>query len=64
MVQKIFTSSFTVSKKPEQVFAAINTVRGWWSRGLKGESNKSGAVSCRLVFGVGLRVVRVRHQFA
>ena len=42
MTQKNFTSSFTVSQPPEQVFAAINNVRGWWSQGLKGESNKPG----------------------
>ena len=42
MTQKNFTSSFTVSQSPERAFAAINNVRGWWSQGLKGESDKSG----------------------
>ena len=42
MTQKNFTSSFTVSQSPEQVFTAINNVRAWWSQGLKGESDKSG----------------------
>ena len=42
MAQDNFTSSFIVSQSPENVFAAINNVRGWWSQGLKGESDKSG----------------------
>ena len=40
MTQQNFTSSFTVSQSPKQVFAAINNVRGWWSQGLKGTSDK------------------------
>ena len=42
MTRKNFTSSFTVSQSAEQVFTAINNVRGWWSQGLKGDSDKSG----------------------
>jgi len=29
MTQENFTTSFTVGQTPEQVFAAINNVRGW-----------------------------------
>ncbi len=43
MVQKNFTSSFTVSQSAEHAFSAINNVRGWWSQGLKGVSDKAGA---------------------
>ena len=42
MTQDNFTSTFTVSQTPEHVFAAINNVRGWWSQGLKGHSDRVG----------------------
>jgi len=42
MTTKNFTSSFTVKQSPEQVYAAINNVRGWWSQGLKGTSDRLG----------------------
>lgn len=38
-----FTTSFTVEQTPEEVFAAINNVRGWWSGKVTGETNKPGA---------------------
>ncbi len=38
-----FTTSFTVEQTPDQVFAAINNVRGWWSGEVAGETNKPGA---------------------
>jgi hypothetical protein len=37
-----FTSSFLVDKSPEEVFAAINNVRGWWSGNIEGETDKLG----------------------
>ncbi len=39
-----YTTAFTVDQTPEQVFAAINNVRGWWSGdpGVKGSTNKLG----------------------
>lgn len=37
-----FTTAFTVDQTPEQAFAAINNVRGWWSENIKGRTDKAG----------------------
>ena len=39
-----FTTAFTVDHAPEQVFAAINNVRGWWSEDIKGHAEKAGDI--------------------
>lgn len=38
-----FTTTFSVSETPEQVFAAINNVPGWWSGEVTGVTDKLGA---------------------
>jgi hypothetical protein len=38
-----FTTSFTVDKSAQEVFAAINHARGWWSENIDGPTDKLGA---------------------
>src|SRR6185369_9579081 len=42
MNNKDYTTSFTVDKTPEEAFAAINNVRGWWSGKIEGSADKLG----------------------
>jgi uncharacterized protein YndB with AHSA1/START domain len=43
MTTKDYTTSFLVDQSPEEVFAAINNVRGWWSGEINGRTDKLGA---------------------
>jgi hypothetical protein len=38
-----YTTAFTVEQTPEQVFSAVNNVRGWWSERIDGPTDRLGA---------------------
>jgi hypothetical protein len=43
MKNKNLNVTFTVSRTPEEVFRAVNNVRGWWSGDIEGETDRLGA---------------------
>lgn len=38
-----YSTSFTVEQSPEEVFSAVNNVRGWWSGDIDGRTDQLGA---------------------
>lgn len=47
-----YTCTIRVERMPEQAFAAINNVRGWWSGDIDGSTDELGATFTYLVPGV------------
>jgi hypothetical protein len=43
MTRKDFSVTIKVSQSPEQVFDAVNNVRGWWSANIEGPTDRLGA---------------------
>ena len=43
MEAKGYSTSFMVDQSPQEVFDAINNVRGWWSGEIQGDTDKLGA---------------------
>ena len=42
MNRQDLTYTFTVDQTPDEAFAAINNVRGWWSGEIEGRTDKAG----------------------
>ena len=40
MTNQNYTTTFMVDQSPEEVFAAVNNVRGWWSQAIEGDTDK------------------------
>lgn len=43
MKSENYTTTFSVDQTPEEVFAAVANVRGWWSEEIEGNTHKLGA---------------------
>ena len=43
MSKQHLTAAFTVDKTPDEAFAAVNNVRGWWSGDIEGATDSVGS---------------------
>ncbi len=44
MASEDYTTTIMVDKSPEEVYKAINNVRGWWDGEIDGDTDKANAV--------------------
>ena len=61
MAGQDYTTTFSVDQTPEQVFAAINNVRAWWSEGIEGDAEHVGDEFILDVPGIHRSVQRVEE---
>ena len=59
MSNQSYTTSFTVDHTADEVFDAINNVRGWWSEGIEGATDGAGSEFTHRVKGVHYAKIRV-----
>jgi hypothetical protein len=59
MSDQSYTTSFAVDRTPDEVFDAINNVRGWWSEGIEGGTDQVGDDFTFRVEGVHYSRIRV-----
>lgn len=59
MNERSFTTTISVDRTPEEVFNAVNNVRGWWSAGIDGPTEKLGDEFTFQVPGVHRSLMRL-----
>ncbi|MBO9597584.1 MAG: SRPBCC domain-containing protein [Cohnella sp.] len=59
MSEQSYTMTFEAGQTPDEVFAAINNVRGWWSGEIEGETGRPGAEFTYRVPGIHYCKMRI-----
>lgn len=59
MNKQNFTTTFLVDQSPEEVFDAVNNVRGWWSGEIEGVTDTPGAEFTYTVPGIHFSKQRI-----